>query len=141
MINNIYGNKILKNPSKYNLVYIFRELKFGRPTECQQYLEKCITRLTSDTMNFSEAIEVLCNGKLVTEINWTNKYGKNPYLKLLTTSEPEKNELNVYVKDQPFIAKFEYNGGYMPHPYIPSQIDFMKGEFKIIEINQQNTII
>lgn len=125
--------RILDKPAVYSLIDIFKELKFGRPAASQQFLDRCINRLSSDTMNFSEAVESLYDGKLVTEINWTNDYGKTPYLKLLRTHEPEKNELDTHVIDQPFIAKFEYNGGYMSHPYIPTDIEFIKGEFKIIE--------
>lgn len=35
----------LQRPVKYNLVEIFKELKFGRPSEDQIFLQKCIENL------------------------------------------------------------------------------------------------
>ena len=35
----------LQRPVNYNLVDIFKELKFGRPAEDQKFLDKCISEL------------------------------------------------------------------------------------------------
>ena len=51
MVNNKYNypekraERILDAPLKYNLIDIFKELKFGRPAKSQQYLQKCIEEL------------------------------------------------------------------------------------------------
>lgn len=35
----------LRNPNKFSLIDIFEELKYGRPKESQEYLDKCIQEL------------------------------------------------------------------------------------------------
>ena len=40
--------RALDRPVCYSLVDIFKELKFGRPADSQNYLQKCIEELESD---------------------------------------------------------------------------------------------
>lgn len=40
----------LSRPSAYSLIDIFKELKFGRPSASQHYLDKCIKELKSDSL-------------------------------------------------------------------------------------------
>ena len=42
--------RILDAPAKHNLNVIFQELKFGRPVESQEFLDKCIKVLESGEM-------------------------------------------------------------------------------------------
>lgn len=42
-----HPERILDAPAKHNLNVIFQELKFGRPTESQQFLDDCIKVLES----------------------------------------------------------------------------------------------
>ena len=126
--------RALDRPSKYPLIDIFKDLKFGRPAESQKFLDKCISRLEEDSLNFSDAIEALYDGKIVAEVNWGNKVGEKPmsYLKLLRTNETD-NEFNHNIINQPYIAKFTRNGGYMPHPYIPTSYEYMVGRFIVLD--------
>jgi hypothetical protein len=94
------------------------------------------------TYNLSEAIELMRNGHCVREVDWENREiqdgdGKSyivyDYLKLLETCLVwETKPKNII--DQPYIAKFYYNAGWMPTPYIPTSYEMMAGEFVIIDI-------
>ena len=44
----------LQRPAKYGLKNIFKELKFGRPSEDQKFLQKCIDKLDNDKTPISE---------------------------------------------------------------------------------------
>lgn len=99
-------------------------------------------------LSFGQAIEAVKEDKRVTMVEWeiplqmqTNDIGqiidvpvrKPSYLKMCYTNEPERNGQGDYVINQRFIAKFVYNGGYMPQPYSPTQYELIAGKFIILE--------
>ena len=94
------------------------------------------------TYNLSEAVELMNQGFLVREINWESRFISNfdkdgiekrykvfDYLKIVKT-----NIKGHQINQQPYIAKFYYNGGWMPNPYIPTSYEMMAGEFVVIDI-------
>jgi hypothetical protein len=99
-------------------------------------------------LSFGQAIEVVKEGKRVTMNDWevpyqirTNVNGqhiipptpKPSYLQMCHSNAPETNENGDDVINQPFIAKFTYNRGYILSPYSPTQYEIMNGKFIILE--------
>lgn len=102
-------------------------------------------------LSFGQAMEAVKQGKRVTMVDWevpyqtqTNDNGqhivppqmKPTYLKMCYTNEPEINEQGDHIINQRFIAKFFYNGGYMPQPYSPTQYELIVGRYVILNDNQ-----
>lgn len=99
-------------------------------------------------IDFGEAIKAVQDGKRVTMIDWEVNYQtrtdddgvlieppklKPTYLKRCYTNEPEINNDGDFIINQPFIARFIYNGGYIVQPYNPTQYDIMAGRFIILD--------
>lgn len=94
------------------------------------------------TYNLSEAIELMNQGFLVREINWESRFISNfdkdgiekryevfDYLKMVKTNLRASN-----INNQPYIAKFYYNAGWMPNPYTPTSYEMIAGEFVVIDV-------
>jgi hypothetical protein len=50
--------RILDAPVKHNLIEIFKELKFGRPSESQKFLQKCIDELSGTSKRIHDKLEM-----------------------------------------------------------------------------------
>lgn len=138
----LYDN--YKEKTKY--AFSYDSLDFVSDGDIITYLKRNPV-INENEMNFSQAMEMLYAGKKVTEINWeirekivTDENGKTivqeprvTYLKMLRTNENDINENGDNICNQPYIAKYWYNGGYMPSPYSPTQYEFLAGTFKVIE--------